>query len=151
MHGLASRTSEGRKGAPFLRPFGKAVVASHIKWLVADDTKHWRTQPFTWISPAHCAVLSNKNHTGGMWAKLVDEERPMLQTAAKQAFWDCSLAQFITICKHLGVAVAGDDTLFQRLQKLIRHCLPAVSMEELHDILAKLINSPVPLQEFVES
>ena len=55
---------------------------------------------------------------------------------------------------HLSTPRSGggrDDTLLQRLQQLIRHCLQAVSMEELHGILAKRINAPVPLQEYVEA
>ena len=134
-------------GVTFLRPFGKAVTAGHIKWLIVDDVKHWKTQSFDWKSPAHCAVLAKSSNSGGIWAKPNSEARPMLQTAAWEAFWESPFSQITAVCKHLGVVVAGDDTLFTRLQKLVKHCLPDLDMEQLHSILAKRIKRPVPLQE----
>ena len=138
-------------GAVFYRPQYEALTPDSLKWLVVDEVKNWRSTPFEWVSPAHCASLMKRPRQGGVLAKPSKPEAPILETAAGEAFWEIPWTQITALCKHLGVATAGDDTLFERVKKLIQFCLPRLSMEALHDILAKRIRRPVPLQELVES
>lgn len=140
-------------GEVFYQPFGQQVRPSHLAWFIVDGFEGWESQPFKWVSPAHCCQVANCSFVGGILAKPTRAMAPMLQTAAREAFWDMSMPQLTTLCKHMSVECLGQDMLFDRLKRLIEAVLGPgpIRAEELFEIFGKRVEQAAPLEEFAES
>lgn len=138
-------------GRVFYKPFAKEVTPVRLTWCVIDSCTDWETVLYEWVSPGHCNMIAGKVVAGGIVAHMIGDFAPIDKTAARGAFWNIPFSQFSSLCKYLGVDVHSDDTLYKRLERMIKACLPGLSPDQLRDINLKRVTKSVPLEEFIES
>ena len=127
------------KDGPTWKP--KLDTSSKAKHVVVCDLAIWRATPVQIIGPMHNALLKIMNTDPGtdgcctlpashnfgvlkICLIAVGEERPLLQTAALEAFWDLPLSFLVTLAHYLELSSVG-CRLFDVLQQLLKHLVPS--------------------------
>jgi hypothetical protein len=119
-----------------------------IKAFMVDDLAGWESACYRWLSPAE---LHLRGAPTDSQVALAEPLRPILETAARSAFWKLAMTTLHTICEKVGSALPRQRTLLEYIKALVLHALPTLSDEELVAILAQRCPRVDPLMDFFQS
>ena len=127
-----------------------AATMESIKPLFLHSIDNWRALPFEWQSPLAIALAAKSGTPKGVGALAMPSGKPeaLLTLCAKKAFGKLPKQALLFIAKETGAPWADGDTLFQRLEKIVKHLLPHLSHQAVLDIMAQRLKVTDYITEF---
>lgn len=101
----------------------------------------WTASSFEVRSPASLASRSPGLGAGRRLLSVkASEEAPLLETVAKQAFWNLGHPFLQPSCRHLQIDISESSCLFDTLSILLRQALPGASEHEVLDLCGRRVS-----------
>ena len=119
-----------------------------LQWICNFDYQEWEGMEVTWQSPLACMVAMGSPIANQVVAIPQTARMPILELAARSAFWEFGLTQLQRLAEWLG-CLQKDADLCGSLAALIRHVLPNLPEGDLVHILEQRLI--VDEAEFVAS
>ena len=115
--------------------------AAHIQELYhcffVTNLDEWEAFPFRWVSPMEQVVVTNQQAYGIVIGQTQDCA-PLLEVLAGQAFGQIGPPQLLQLAQHLDlVDLDAKSQLFDLLEALIKHALPAIDDQTLGELFWK--------------
>jgi hypothetical protein len=112
--------------------------------IVCMFNDNWQAVTFEVLSPQSAAIQKKvpvAHLLANVQFSMVPENqpRPLMQEAAFNAFWKFKISALKWYCRHLGVEIPFEASLFDVLELLVKKILPKLTEEEVVRVLSKRI------------
>ena len=112
----------------------------HAEILCVTCGYAWQAVNYVWTSPLSQVVqglVPPADSLDDPEIRMVvhDEPECLWVFAAKSAFWCISFTNLGLFCRHLGIEVSSEDSMWDRLFRILKHLLSDHSEEEIVDIM----------------
>ena len=120
----------------YFTPTGDCVENESATWIVPLDVAQYEVVPVKAVSPVHLWLKTNRVYVESMGVVLLKSGEPedLWTWAALKCFWGFKLPQLNQFSKFWKVEQPTPE-LFSILKRLIKRIIPAVTPEELSEIL----------------
>ena len=120
----------------------KIATGLQMQWLSVCDISEWEAALIAWCSPLHMLVKHKGTPASAKLARkgeglfrITSPAKPLMQTAAANAFHQLGEAAVTQLAGHVGADCNG--TFFDKLWQLTKHLLPDASDADLLEIIGK--------------
>ena len=108
-----------------------------VPFLFVTDLDAWEAFPLRWVSPMEQITHTNQ-HAGAIVIGQTQDCAPLLEVLAGQAFGQVGPRQLLQLAQHLEIPdLDATSGLFEVLEGLIKHALPAIDGQSLGDVFWK--------------
>ncbi|CAK0819736.1 unnamed protein product [Prorocentrum cordatum] len=135
-------------GYVFYRP-KLGIAMSDLKWLHIWDVDDWGALALQWIGPLRVKCLTGVSHSTGPVCAQAGGKQGLWQVAARNAFWTLPKTPMLQLALHRKVGVLPTATLFDIVKACVQNACPALSAQELADIMQKRRASHSVYDEFL--
>eukprot|EP00972_Heterocapsa_arctica_P052841 7778553-Heterocapsa_arctica.AAC.1 len=122
------------------RYFQPDVAHASLAFVCVLDYADFEAMTYVWRSPLWQRVVWGGSPTGGVVAVPTDAAKPLLEVAARAAFWSLGTPVLRKFAEEEDVQLTAGEDLFVILSTLVQHILKCTDAETLDVLRTRLAN-----------
>ena len=123
-------------------------VLRHTEWMAMGVQ---RLSPMGVACKAAALGVAPPPHDKACIAMPTQEPMGLLEAAASRAFGEAPKTLLLSLAKHIGAPFGPDDTLYARIEELLRFVLPSASEEAIMGIMKLRVHRSTALEQYLAS